>query len=61
MAEYATSRQAATVPISSLAGSVESALAQGLKPGRNFVQVGPWELGIDTNSNVIYHAVYRPR
>jgi RHS repeat-associated protein len=60
MAEYATSTGAGSVPMSSFAGSVETAVAQGLKPGRNFVQVGPWELGIDTNGNVIYHAVYRP-
>lgn len=60
MAEYATSHQISNVPISSFAGSVESALAQGLRPGRNFLRVGPWELGIDTNSNVIYHAVNRP-
>ena len=46
--------------MSSFAGSVETAVAQGLKPGRNFVQVGSWELGIDTNGNVIYHAVYKP-
>lgn len=52
MAEYATSHQLSNVPISSFAGSVESALAQGLRPGRNFLRVGPWELGIDTNSNV---------
>jgi len=60
MAEYATGTGAGNVPMSSFAGSVETAVAQGLKPGRNFVQVGPWELGIDTNGNVIYHAVYRP-
>lgn len=60
MTEYASSHQLSNVPTSSLAGSVESALAQGLRPGRNFLRVGPWELGIDTNSNVIYHALYRP-
>ena len=60
MAEYATSTGAGSVPMSSFAGSVETAVARGLNPGRNFVQVGPWELGIDTNGNVIYHAVYRP-
>lgn len=60
MAEYATSTGGGSVPISSLAGSVEQALAQGLRPGRNFVTIGWWELGIDTNGNVIYHAVYRP-
>ena len=47
-------------PVSSLAASVESAVQGGLSPGRNFLQVGPWELGIDTMGNVIYHAVYRP-
>ncbi len=43
-----------------VAGSVEQAVAHGLRPGRNFVTIGRWELGIDTNGNVIYHAVYRP-
>jgi hypothetical protein len=42
------------------AGAVETAVEQGLAPGRNFIQIGPWELGIDTTDNVIYHAVYRP-
>ncbi|MEK7425513.1 MAG: RHS repeat-associated core domain-containing protein [Actinomycetota bacterium] len=60
MAEYATSAGAGSVPMSSFAGSVETAVVRGLNPGRNFLQVGPWELGIDTNGNVIYHAVYRP-
>jgi RHS repeat-associated protein len=60
MAEYATSTGAASMPISSFAGAVESAVGQGLAPGRNFLQIGPWELGIDTTDNVIYHAVYRP-
>lgn len=59
MAEYARSTGVAP-PISSLAGSVETAVSRGLTPGRNFVQVGPWELGIDTRGNVIYHALYRP-
>lgn len=46
--------------MSSFAGAVESAVTQGLAPGRNFRQIGPWELGIDISDNVIYHAVYRP-
>lgn len=64
MAEYASSHAStlteANVPMSSFAGSLETAVSQGLSPGRNFIQIGPWELGIDTNANVIYHAVYRP-
>lgn len=60
MAEYATSTGASSIPTSSLAGSVETAVQRGLLPGRNFIQVGPWELGIDMNDHVIYHAVYRP-
>lgn len=48
------------VPISTLAGAVEQAQVQGLNPGRNFTRIGDWELGIDTNDNVIFHAVYRP-
>ncbi len=60
LAEYATSAGGGRVPISSLAGSVETALQGGLASGRNFLRVGPWELGIDTRSNVIYHAIYRP-
>lgn len=59
MAEYARSMGVAP-PISSLAGSIETAVSRGLAPGRNFVQVGQWELGIDTRGNVIYHAMYRP-
>lgn len=59
MAEYARSTGTAP-PISSLAGSIETAVARGLTPGRNFVNVGPWELGIDMRSNIIYHALYRP-
>jgi len=59
MAEYARSTGAAP-PVSSLAGSIETAVSRGLTRGRNFVQVGPWELGIDTRGNVIYHALYRP-
>ncbi|MBD2028252.1 S8 family serine peptidase [Leptolyngbya sp. FACHB-711] len=49
-------------PLSPLAAAIEQAQAQGLKPGRNSITVGAWELGIDvkTNENVIYHAVYRP-
>lgn len=35
-------------------------MKQGLAPGENFLQISPWELGIDTTDNVIYHAVYRP-
>jgi RHS repeat-associated protein len=60
LAEYATSMGSGSVPISSLAGSVETALQQGLVYGRNFLRIGAWELGIDTRANVIYHAVYRP-
>ncbi|MEX2555048.1 MAG: RHS repeat-associated core domain-containing protein [Actinomycetota bacterium] len=61
MAEYATSHGGGgSVPISSLAGSVESAVRGGLQSGRNFIRVGPWEVGIDTRANVIYHAVYMP-
>lgn len=60
MAEYATAHGGGSVPISSLAGSVDTAVRGGLQSGRNFVRVGPWELGIDTRGNVIYHAVYRP-
>jgi hypothetical protein len=60
MAEYATSHGAGSVPMSSLAGSLETAVRGGLQSGRNFVRVGPWELGIDTRGNVIYHAVYKP-
>ena len=61
MAEYATSAGAGSMPVSSFAGSVETAVDQGLLgPGRNFLTVGSWELGIDTTSNVIYHAVYSP-
>ena len=26
----------------------------------SFLQVDPWELGIDTRSNVLYHTFYRP-
>ena len=48
------------VPVSSLAGAVEQAQVQGLRPGRNFGITGDWELGIDTSDNVIFHAVYRP-
>lgn len=59
MAEYATSH-GGSVPFSSFAGSVERAVQGGLQSGRNFVRVGPWELGIDTRGNVIYHAVYMP-
>jgi hypothetical protein len=60
MAEYAKSRGGGSIPISSLAGSVETAVQGGLLSGRNFIRVGPWELGIDTRGSVIYHAVYRP-
>ncbi len=60
MAEYATSSGGGSVPMSSFAGALETAVDQGLTSGRNFVQVGPWELGIDTVDNVVYHAVYRP-
>jgi hypothetical protein len=60
MAEYATSHGGGSVPISSLAGSVESAVRGGLESGRNFIRVGAWELGIDTRGNVIHHAVYLP-
>lgn len=60
MGEYATSTGAGSMPVSSFAGAVETAVKQGLGPGRNFIQIGPWELGIDTTDNVIYHAVYRP-
>lgn len=60
MAEYATSTGAGWMPTSPFAGAVETAVQQGLAPGRNFLQVGDWELGIDTTDNVIYHAVYRP-
>ena len=60
MAEYATSTGAGRMPISSFAGAVETAVKQGLAPGRNFLRIGHWELGIDTTDNVIYHAVYRP-
>ena len=60
MAEYEMST-GGSVPISSLAGAVETAVKQGLLgPGRNFVTVGNWELGIDRATNVIYHALYRP-
>jgi hypothetical protein len=60
MAEYATSTGAGSMPMSSFAGAVKTAVEQGLAPGRNFLQIGPWELGIDTTDNVIFHAVYRP-
>ena len=66
MAEYALGAAGKGVsasgefPISPLAGAVEKAQAAGLQAGRNFITVGNWELGIDTNGNVIYHAVYRP-
>lgn len=60
MAEYATGRGSGSVPFSSFAGSVERAVQGGLQSGRNFVKIGPWELGIDTRGNVIYHAVYKP-
>lgn len=60
MAEYATSTGAGWMPTSPFAGAVETAVERGLASGRNFLQVGNWELGIDTTDNVIYHAVYRP-
>ncbi len=60
MAEYAISQGGGSVPMSLLAGAVEKAVQDGLQPGRNFVRVGPWELGIDMSGNVIYHGVYRP-
>lgn len=60
MAEYATSHGGGAIPISSLAGSVETAVRGGLQSGLNFIRVGAWELGIDTRTNVIYHAVYMP-
>ncbi len=59
MAEYARSTGTAP-PISSFAGSIETAVQRGLGPGRNFIAVGSWELGIDTGGNVVYHALYRP-
>jgi hypothetical protein len=58
MEEYAR-RTGFPPPISSFAGSIERA-ASGLTKGRNFVTVGNWELGIDTQGNVIYHALFRP-
>jgi hypothetical protein len=60
MAEYAASTGAATIPMTPFAAAVEEAVRLGLVPGRNFVTIGPWELGIDTIDRVIYHAVYRP-
>jgi hypothetical protein len=60
IAEYATSTGAGSMPLSSLAGAVETAVDNGLLgPGRNFITVDNWELGIDTTDHVIYHAIYR--
>jgi RHS repeat-associated protein len=61
IAEYATSTGAGSMPFSSLAGALETAVDRGmLGAGRNFLTIGNWELGIDMTKNVIYHAVYRP-
>jgi hypothetical protein len=60
MAEYAISSGAGGFPFSSLASAVETAMSRGLTAGRNVVQVGDWELGIDMPDRVIFHAVYRP-
>jgi hypothetical protein len=59
--EYAASTGAGSVPITPMAGAVETAVQQGLfGPGRNLITVGDWELGIDMANNVIYHAIYKP-
>jgi hypothetical protein len=41
--------------LKSFVSAVDAAVPQ-LGPGRNFLVVGDWELGIDTSDNVIYHA-----
>jgi hypothetical protein len=67
LAEYALSAGKKTgnfgFPMSAIATVLEKAQADGLlKPGtgKQFFRIGSWELGIDTNENVIYHMVYRP-
>lgn len=61
LAEYARKHSSSgEFPTSPIAGAVEQAQRQGLRPGRNFGRYGDFELGIDAKDNVIYHLVYRP-
>jgi RHS repeat-associated protein len=60
LAEYVYSHGSVQMPFSSFAGAVDDAVTRGLVPfSRNFGLFDGWELGIDTNDNVVYHAVYR--
>jgi len=47
-------------PMSPIAASIDKAQREGLKPGRNFGWYGPFQLGIDTADNTIFHIVYNP-
>ncbi len=63
MVEYAAKRGLPNMPpITAIASAIEEAQEKGLlKPGKNFLKVGDWEIGIDTNEHVIYHLVYKPK
>ncbi len=51
------------IPMSAIAEVIAKAQEEGLLKagtGKQFIRIGAWELGIDTNEHVIYHIVYRP-
>lgn len=67
LAEYALSAGKKTgnfgFPMSAIATVIEKAQEEGLLKagtGKQFLRIGAWEIGIDTNEHVIYHLVYRP-
>jgi hypothetical protein len=55
----------AEVRSQAMLSSFNSAVQQGVAnlatsaPGRYFINVGGWELGINTETGVIYHALYQ--
>ena len=40
---------------------LQQAQKQGLNPGRSFIRLDNWEIGIDTLDNHIYHWLYKPK
>jgi hypothetical protein len=61
MGEYVNSAHGSILVENELMLSFQNSVSKILtkvQPGRNFFNINGWEIGIDGNSSVIYHALY---
>lgn len=63
MGEFVNSSKRSIITENELMLSFQDAVSSVLpqvKPGRNFFKINGWEIGINGDTGVIYHALYKP-